>query len=100
MKVNNPASPQLAGSYVNLPNASDVAVSGQYAYVVNGYAGLHVIDVSNPATPQRVGGYDTSGFAQSVAAAGDHAGVAEYFFGVVVICASRCAQSPPRLRPA
>jgi hypothetical protein len=37
-----------------------VAVSGNYAYVADGNAGLQVIDVSNPANPQRVGGYDTS----------------------------------------
>ena len=40
-----------------------VAVSGNYAYVADGVAGLQVIDVSNPANPQRVGGYDTSGYA-------------------------------------
>jgi hypothetical protein len=36
-------------------------MSGNFAYVADGDAGLQIIDVNDPANPQRVGGYDTSG---------------------------------------
>ena len=35
--------------------AYGVAVSGNYAYVADGEAGLQVIDVSNPANPHARG---------------------------------------------
>jgi hypothetical protein len=41
----------------------DVYVSGNYAYVADGYAGLRVIDVSNPSNPREVGYFDTPGYA-------------------------------------
>jgi hypothetical protein len=53
-----------------------VAVSGNYAYVTDPYAGLHVIDVNDPANPQWVGGYDTGGNfsrADGVAVSGNYA---------------------------
>ena len=54
-------------------NARGVAVSGNYAYVAVGDAGLLVIDVSDPANPRGVGGFDTPGFAQGVAVSGNYA---------------------------
>jgi hypothetical protein len=39
----------------------DVAVSGSYAYVADGYGGLRIINVSNPSNPTEVGFYDTPG---------------------------------------
>jgi hypothetical protein len=57
--------------------AQAVAVSGNYAYVAAGCAGVQVIDVSYPANPQRVGGYDTSGYADGVAVSRNFAYVAE-----------------------
>ena len=53
-----------------------VAVSGNYAYVADGEAGLQVIDVRNPTNCVRVGGYDTSGYAKGVAVSGNYAYVA------------------------
>jgi hypothetical protein len=49
------------GGYDTSGGALGVAVSGNYAYVADGAAGLQVIDVSNPASPQWLGGYDTAG---------------------------------------
>jgi hypothetical protein len=34
----------------------DLAVDGQYAYVLNSQAGLQVLDISDPEAPRRVGG--------------------------------------------
>ena len=59
--------PLLQGKCDTSGTAVGVAVSGNYAYVADWDAGLHVIDVSNPARPMRVGGYDTSGIAEGVA---------------------------------
>ena len=73
-----------------------MAVSGNYAYVADGDAGLQVIDVSNPANPQRVGGYDTSGDAQGVAVSGNYAYVADGGAGLQVIDVSNPA-NPQRV---
>ncbi len=52
---------ELIGQWPGWPRgpAHAVAVSGNYAYVVDDIAGLQVIDVSNPANPHWVGGYDS-----------------------------------------
>ena len=36
-------------------HARGLVISGQYAYVASGYAGLHVYDISDPAHPSHVG---------------------------------------------
>ena len=59
------------GGYNTSGRAYGVAVSGNYAYVLDYDAGLQVIDVSNPANPQRVGGYDYGGNALGVAVSGN-----------------------------
>lgn len=66
-------------------SANAVALSGRYAYVADGEAGLHVIDVANPAEPVRVGGHDTSGTASGVAVSGRYAYVADGETGLEVI---------------
>jgi hypothetical protein len=68
-----------------------VVVSGNYAYVADGGAGLQVIDWSTPAAPVRVGGYDTSGDADGVAVSGNYAYVADDDAGLVVINVSNPA---------
>jgi len=60
-------------------------VSGHYAYVADGEAGLQVIDVSDPANPRRVGGYDTPGRAVDVAVSGDYAYVADGNWGLQIL---------------
>lgn len=53
--------PLVVGSWPGFTRgpARDVAVAGEYAYVVAG--GLHVFDVSDPGNPQRIRGYETGG---------------------------------------
>ncbi|UCH35434.1 MAG: hypothetical protein JSV65_03545, partial [Armatimonadota bacterium] len=46
---------------------SDIAVSGAYAYVVTGGAGLRIVDVSDPTHPKEVAFWDTPGGALDVA---------------------------------
>jgi hypothetical protein len=53
INISNPANPQRVGRYVTAEQTQGVAVSGAYAYVADGMAGLHVIDISSPANPVR-----------------------------------------------
>jgi len=71
--VADPASPTLVGGYSVERDARDVALSGTYAYVADGVAGLEVFDISNPADPEHVGGFFVGAPANSVALAGNHA---------------------------
>jgi len=75
------------GEWQGLPrgSANDVAVSGNYAYVADGSAGLLIIDISNPSNPVRVGWYDTSGSATKVAISGNYAFVADGPAGLQII---------------
>jgi len=84
INVSNPANPQRVGGYNTSGEAYGVAVSGNYAYVADGPAGLQVINVSNPANPQRVGGYDTSGYGLGVAVSGNYAFVADGNWGLLI----------------
>ena len=61
----------LAGSYDTSDYARGVTVSGDYAYVGDGYGGLVVIDISDPTDPTRVGSFDTSGHAHGVVVSGN-----------------------------
>ena len=84
------------GAYDTGGMAQTVAVSGNYAYVADGTAGLQVIDVSNPANPKRTGAYDTGGYALGVAVSGNFAYVADGDAGLQVIDISNPA-NPQRV---
>jgi len=49
--------------------ARSVAISGSYAYVADGVAGLQIVDISDPGALALAGGYDTPGIAYAVAVA-------------------------------
>jgi len=75
----------FVGSY-NTPGwANGVAVSGDYAYVADGYLGLRVIDIKNPASPTEVGFYDTPIFSGDVKVSGNYAYVADKSSGLRII---------------
>jgi hypothetical protein len=61
------------GSYDSLIAATDVVVSGHYAYVVDGIRGLVILDISNPASPAFVGSYNGPWSEMSLAVSGGHA---------------------------
>ncbi len=82
--VSDPALPQWVGGYDTPGIAEGIAVSGPYAYVADGEAGMQVIDVSDPARPRRVGGYDTLGDAYGVAVSGPYAYVADGAWGLQI----------------
>lgn len=86
VEVSNPAQPSVVGRTTVLPYIVEgVAVSGSYAYVADGPAGVRIIDVSDPSTPTEVGSCDTPGRARDVVVAGSHAYVADYDGGLRVL---------------
>ncbi len=63
----------LAGSYTTNIAAVDVAVSGNYAYVVGDSNNLAVVDISNPAKPVLAGSYRIPGEASADTESGNYA---------------------------
>jgi uncharacterized LabA/DUF88 family protein len=57
--IGNPTNLTLVGSYTS-SSASEVYISGRYAYVPDSTSGLIIVDISNPASPVLVGTYDSS----------------------------------------
>jgi hypothetical protein len=49
----------------------EVALSGNHAYVSDGFAGIYVIDVTDPTSPQVVGSVDTADFAWGAVVSGE-----------------------------
>jgi hypothetical protein len=81
-----PFVPTLTGSYdAPVDGFSDVAVSGDHAFVADGSIGLQVMDISNPSNPVLAGSYDVPNDASSVAVAGNYAFVAGGESGLYVI---------------
>jgi len=62
INVSNPATPIKAGTIATQYYAIDIAVSGQYVYMVSGLASdigaLYVLDISDPANPKQAGRFD------------------------------------------
>jgi hypothetical protein len=75
--VSNPSNPREVGYFDTPVVARGVYVSGNYAYVADGYLGLRVIDVSNPSNPREVGYFDTPDRAWGVYVSGNYAYVAD-----------------------
>ena len=65
------------GFYDTPGDAYRVHVSGSYAYVTDGEAGLRVIDISTPTSPEEVGFYDTPGWAVGICVSRSYAYVAD-----------------------
>jgi len=83
--VEQPPIVALAGSYDVPGSAADIHVSGDYAYVADGYDGVKVIDVSDPSNPSLAGTYVSVGFNYSVHVSGDYAYVANDLLGLLII---------------
>lgn len=84
--VSQPAMPVSVGAYRgSLTNANSVQIVANYAFVTDGYSGLHVLDVSDRARPQQLGGYLTSGSANDVQVSGKYAYVTDWQNGLQVL---------------
>ncbi len=76
----------VALSSIAIPGyANNVDVSGNFAYVAAGAAGLQVVNVSNPRNPQLVGALDTPGNANDVRVVGTLAYIADGVAGLHII---------------
>jgi len=79
--------------------AEGVAVSGNYAYVADGYRGLRVVNITNPSSPLEAGYYDTPGYPNNVAVSGSIACLAERTYFSTYDISFFASADPPRLLP-
>ena len=79
--------PEMKGSSVPPDWAYDVEISGNYAYVTDGYSKLSIINIENPMDPEEVGFYpcDPSDMPSSVCVDGSYAYVACKGSGIMAI---------------
>ncbi len=77
--------PTLKGAYDTPGYATNVYVSGQYAYVTDGAAGLQIIDISNPASPTSTGNYNPLGNVSDVYVSGKYAYLTDDAVGLQII---------------
>jgi hypothetical protein len=73
-------------------SATNVEISGNIAYVADGYNGLVSIDVSTPSNPKLLGSYDTLGYSNNVTISGNKAYVSDYDKGVTIVDISNPSQ--------
>ena len=94
LDISDPTNPTLIGSQYSDGYALDLAIAGDYAFVV-GYTDwptenswVRVVDISKPSSPAEVGLWVHSswwGWANAIAIAGNHAYIALYGVGLVVV---------------
>jgi hypothetical protein len=72
LDVSNPADPAPASVY-EMPAITDIALSGDYAYVAAGFWGFYILDISSPSQPVEMGRYEPPGAVQGVAIRGNYA---------------------------
>ena len=83
--VSDPAAPVLAGELYLHEFGEDVAISGRFAYVASGMAGLVVVDLADPTSPAEVAILTLAGASRAVAVEGDRAYVAAQHGGLIVV---------------
>ena len=81
--VSNPTAPMLVGSRDTGVACGGVALSGNYAHVVDN--GFVIVDISDPTAPTLAGSYDTAGAAYAVAVSGNYSYVADGRNGLVIL---------------
>ncbi len=96
--ASNPSAPRRLGT-MKLPTPPlDVALSGDWALVADGRAGLRVVDMRDPAMPREVAAVDVGGRARALAVHDGHAYVVTGGARLVVIDLANPAQ--PRVLAA
>ena len=83
--LGDPKTAQVYGTYNSICKGYSVAVSGNYAYLVDEWLGLQIIDVRNKNDPKVEGFYRTDGYAHDVAVSGNYAYLANYTSGLCII---------------
>ncbi len=62
----DPSQPEIASIYEDIEQPKSVKVSGDFAFIADGSAGIKVIDLSDIYHPELVGYYDTPGYAVDI----------------------------------
>ncbi len=83
--ISNPSSPALVGSYDIVGGTIDIAVSGNYVYIVNGNNNLEIVNISNPSSPTLACMYDTADYTWGVAVEGNYAYIASDYNGLFIV---------------
>ena len=83
VNISDPENPEEVGYYDTPGGAVGVAVSGDYAYVADGYSGLCSVNISDPENPSEVDSYDTDGNARGVFVGGEVAYIADLANGLL-----------------
>jgi hypothetical protein len=94
LDARNPASPVLRDTYPTPAFAFSLTVSGAYAYLACGNAGVIILSVT-PSALTQAGAYDTPGFATRVAVSGTIAHVADGPNGWLLLDVSNPAAPSP-----
>jgi hypothetical protein len=61
INVSDPGNPFIVGSCNTPGSARGVYIDGNFAYLSDGWAGIHVLDISDPEHPLLESSYDTPG---------------------------------------
>jgi len=76
---------ELIGSCNAPGHVYDTAVSGNFAYIADYDAGLHIVDISNPAMPHIIGSYSELNYISAVFVVGNYAYIATGVNGLHII---------------
>ncbi len=81
----DPESPQLLDTFGTLDGVRDVLISGSYAYLTVGTAGLQTVNLADPGDMVGAGILDLPGFAYGIALQGNRLYAAQAGSGVAVV---------------
>ena len=86
LDVSKPEQPVEVGATAPFPYfVQSLVLSGNYAYIAAGGAGLRIVDISDPAHPVEVGSWDSPGYAEGVAVVGTTAYLADGPYGLRIL---------------
>lgn len=87
--VSLPSTPQKKAIYITPESPRDICISGEYAYIPDGYHnGLRIVDISVPSNPYEVGLYETpdsSGLNDEICISGNYVYIANSSEGLNII---------------
>jgi len=83
--MSTPPKPGLLGSSRSDDEMIGLDIVWPYAFVADGAAGMHIIDVSDARAPVRIATFETSGWVHDVAVHGRLAYLADMFAGLQIV---------------
>ncbi len=67
-----PEEPNFLWGYGLAPSTFDADINESYAYVGDGWSGVHIVDISNPPSLPEVGNYDSPGYPHGITLSNDY----------------------------